>query len=172
MKTSLAILAICASLLASAATAQETGRVPRFDDYPVKEVYKGKSAKPILRTAKHREYEVYIQAVADGGTNFAGHYTVIMLNCGEACVTADFLDLRTGRIIQRTFSSSGWREHHDGFRKIEFRSDSRLIVFPGGIGGKPPIGWHFYVFDDGKLKRLHTIVTGGDFRKPLADWMK
>jgi hypothetical protein len=26
--------------------------------------------------------------------------------------------------------------------------------------------------DRGKLKRLHTVVTRGDFRKPLATWMK
>ena len=169
------ILVCCAGVFASPSldvTAQEGGRVPRFDDYPVKEVYKGRSAVPVLTTPKHQQYEVYIRAVADGGANFAGHYAVIMLNCGDTCVTADFLDLRTGKIIHRTFSSSGWRDHHDAFRKIEFRSDSRLIVFAGGIGGRPPLGWHFYVFDGGRLKRLHTIVSRGDFRKPLSDWMK
>ena len=99
MKSSFAIVAACASLLAWSldAAAQDTGRVPRFGDYPVAEVYKGKAAKPVLRTAKHREYEAYINAVADGGTGFAGHYAVIMLNCGADCVTADFLDLPTTR---------------------------------------------------------------------------
>ena len=169
------ILASCVVAFAYfcvSASAQEKSRVPRFEEYSVKEVYKGKSARPILTTPKHRQYEIYITAVADGGANFAGHYAVIMLNCGDTCITADFLDLRSGKIVHRTFSASGWREHHDAFRKVEFRSDSRLIVFAGGISGKPPVGWHFFVFDNGKLKRVHSIDTGGDFRKPLSEWMK
>ena len=170
MKPRLAIFALCAALLApSEAAAQQ--KPPRFDDYPAKEVYSGKVAEPLLTTARHRDYRTYIRAVADGGANFAGHYAVIILNCGEACVTADFLDVRTGKVIPRAFSNSGWGKHHDAFRKVEFRRDSRLIAFPGGINGRPPLGWHFYVFDDGRLRRLHTIVTR-DFTKPLSEWIK
>ena len=55
---------------------------------------------------------------------------------------------------------------------MEFRRGSRLIVLAGQIDLKGPIGWHFYLFDNGKMKRLHTIVTKGDFRTPLQDWMK
>ena len=87
-------------------------------------------------------------------------------------MAAKFLDARTGKIISGSFTNSGWKQRHDAFREIEFRRGSRLIVFAGEIDEKRPNGWHFYLFDHGKLTRLHTVVTRGDFRKPLAGWMK
>jgi hypothetical protein len=160
------------ALLGVDAQAQGHKRVPRFEDFPVKEIHQGKAAKLVLETDDQRSAATYYQAIADGGTNFAGHYAVVPLTCGAACISADFLDTLTGKIIPGTFSNSGWKEHHDAFREIEFRRASRLIVFAGQIDQKGPLGWHFYVFDNGKMKRVHTIVTKGDFRKPLTEWMK
>jgi hypothetical protein len=165
---------LCAGLLALFcldAAAQGRKRVPRFEDYPVTKIREGKSAPPVLETDEQRESVIYYQAVADGGANFAGHYAVVVMSCGEGCTSADYLDARTGKIIPGDIAISGWKQQHDAFRQIEFRRGSRLIVFAGGIDEKPPFGWHFYLFDHGKLKRLHSIVTRGDFRKPLAAWM-
>jgi hypothetical protein len=170
----IAITVCCAgafAVLCLDAMAQGRKRVPRFEDYPVKEIYEGRSAKPILETDGQREAPTYYQAIADGGTNFAGHYAVVTLTCGPGCITADFLNTRTGKIVPGKFSNSGWKERHDAFREIEFRRASRLIVFAGQIDEKGPIGWHFYLFDNGKLKKLRTIPTR-DFRKPLSEWMK
>lgn len=166
----LAAAGLSALLCLDSAAAQRK-RVPRFSDYPVKDVYRGKSAAPVLETQEQRDGGAYYRAVAEEGANFAGHYAVVILGCGSTCSMADYLDTRTGKIIPGTFSNSGWRQYHDAFRDIEFRRDSRLIVFAGAIDEKPPVGWHFYLFDRGKLKRLHTIVTRGDFRKPLSQWM-
>jgi hypothetical protein len=167
------ICAICVSaLLCIDAEAQGRKRVPRFEDYPVKQIHEGNSAKLILDTNEQRDAATYYQAIADGGTSFAGHYAVVPLTCGTACISADFLDTLSGKIIPGTFSNSGWQERHDAFREIEFRRGSRLIVFAGQIDQQGPLGWHFYVFDQGKMKRIHTIVTKGDFRKPLVEWMK
>ena len=160
------------ALLCADAQAQGRKRVPRFEDYPVKEIHEGKSAKLVLDTDEQRNAATYYQAIADGGTSFAGHFAVVPLTCGSACISADFLDTLTGQIIPGTFSNSGWKERHDAFREIEFRRGSRLIVFAGQIDQKGPLGWHFYVFDQGKMKRVHTIVTKNDFRKPLIEWMK
>jgi hypothetical protein len=154
------------------AGAQGRKRVPRFADYPVKEVHTGKSASPLLETEDQRSSSIYYQAIADGGANFAGQYAVIPLTCGKTCTAAEFLDTRTGKIMAGEFSNSGWQDHHDAFRDIEFRKDSRLIVFAGAINQAGPVGWHFYVFDKGKFRRLRTIVTDGDFRKPLSHFMK
>ena len=168
-------LTFCAALLALwclDVDAQTRKRVPRFEDYPVKAIHQGPSAKPILQTDQHRSAVIYYQAIADGGASFAGHYAVVPLTCGESCSMADFLDTKTGQIVPGTFSNSGWKERHDAFREMEFRRGSRLIVFAGRIDEKGPLGWHFYLFDRGRLKRIHTIVTKGDFRKPLTEWMK
>ncbi len=169
------IICVGAALLApmcADATAQGRKRVPKFSDHPVKEIRTGKSAPLVLETEEQRNSITYYQAVANEGANFAGHYAVVMLGCGPACSVVDFLDTRTGKIISGEFSNSGWEQTHDAFRDVEFRRGSRLIVFAGRIDHKNPVGWHFYLFDNGKLKKLHTIVTKGDFRKPLSDWMK
>jgi hypothetical protein len=171
----LAILILAAAWLAPLcldASAQARKRVPRFEDFPVKEIFQGKSAPLALETPEQQNSVIYYQAIADGGANFAGHYAVVPLTCGKDCIAADYLDLRTGKVISGEFVNSGWKEHHDAFREMEFRRGSRLIVFAGQIDRKGPNGWHFYVFDDGNLKRIHTIVTRGDFRKPLTDLMK
>ena len=170
-----ALIGCCAGLLTLMcfeAMAQHRKRVPRFEDYPVTGIHEGKTAPLVLDNEEQRSAITYYQAIADGGTNFAGHYAVIPLTCGESCSQAEYLDVRTGRIIAGEFSNSGWRQINDRFRDVEFRRASRLIVFAGMIDEKPPNGWHFYLFDNGKLKRLHTIVTRGDFRKPLSDLMK
>lgn len=175
MTNPLVMFGLSAGLLAAQcldAGAQGRKRVPRFSDYPVKEIRTGRSAQPILETDEQRNASTYYQAVADEGANFAGHYAVVILGCGSACSMVDYLDTRTGKIISGKFSNSGWRQYHDAFRDIEFRRSSRLIVFAGSIDDKQPVGWHFYLFDHGKLKRLDTIVTNGDFRKPLVEWMK
>ncbi len=163
-------------MLAGAATdgadANTRKRLPRFEDYPAREVYTGKSARPVLETDDQRSAETYYQAVADGGANFAGHYAVVILQCGENCTAIEFLDVRTGKIVASDLTNSGWKRIHDGFRDIEFRRASRLIVMAGQIDEKPPSGWHFFLFDNGKLKKLRTVRTRGDFRKPLEQLMK
>jgi len=159
-------------LLCLDAAARERKRAPRFEDYPVKEIYEGKSAPLILKTDEQRQSVIYYQATADGGANFAGHYAVVVLSCGSVCVALDYLDIRTGKIIPGDMTASGWKKTHDAFRQVEFRRGSRLIVFAGEIDEKRPNGWHFYLFDRGKLKRLRTIVTRGDFRTPLSHLMK
>jgi hypothetical protein len=171
----IAILVLAAGWLAPLcvdASAQARKRVPRFEDYPVKEIYQGKIAPLVLETREQQDSKTYYQAIADGGVNFAGHYAVVPLTCGPNCIAADYIDLRTGKITSGDFDNSGFGERHDAFREMEFRRGSRLIVFAGQIDRKGPNGWHFYVFNDGKMKRIHTIVTNGDFRKPLTEWMK
>ena len=171
----LAKLALCAVLVGAAcdgADANTRKRVPRFEDYPVKEIFTGKSASPILESDEQRSAATYYQAVADGGVNFAGHYAVVMLHCGDKCSAIEFLDVKTGNIVASDLTNSGWKRTHDRFRDVEFRRGSRLIVMAGEIDEKRPSGWHFFLFDNGKLKKLRTIVTRGDFRKPLEHWMK
>ena len=175
MMKQIAILGCCAVLLALLcldAAAQQRKRVPRFSDYPVKEIYEGKSAPLVLDTEEQRSAITYYQAIADGGVNFAGHYIVVPLTCGPKCSMVEYVDARTGKFVSGEFSNSDWGQVHDAFRDAEFRRGSRLIVFAGVIDDKRPNGWHFYLFNNGKLKRLHTIVTHGDFRKPLSEWMK
>ena len=166
------LVSVCLFALAGfEVTARGRKPVPRFEDYPVKDIHQGPSDKLVFETEDQKSAATYYQAIADGGTSFAGHFAMVPLTCGKACISADFIDTLTGKIIPGTISNSGWTEHHDAFREVEFRRGSRLIVFAGQIDQTGPMGWHFYLFDDGAFKRIHTIRTE-DFRKPLTDWMK
>jgi hypothetical protein len=89
------------------------------------------------------------------------------LPCGTTCRAPNILDLRTGRVIPCD-TISGWREYHDDFEPVIVRPDSRLIVFAGALREKPPVGYHYYVLDKGKLKFLRTVVTDGIFMEPLS----
>jgi hypothetical protein len=92
---------------------------PRFEDYPVTEVFKGKSVQPVFTTPEERRFETVIRqgvgkgwGVFDGATgieishpspNFAGHYTLIMFGCGASvlkdCLMAAIVDAKTGQIF-------------------------------------------------------------------------
>jgi hypothetical protein len=100
-----------ASMLAISTWAQSpTSRLPRFEDYPVTELFKGTPAAPIIETSLQRMYRTRIREGAtkgwgvfrDGkeqpGPNFAGHYLIIQWGCGTACLMMVVVDALTGRI--------------------------------------------------------------------------
>jgi hypothetical protein len=97
-----------ASVAASVGCAQSPpDRAPRFQDYPVKEVFLGKPALPILQTPEERKLEALIGdgvskgwGVFDGATgkefrrpgpNFAGHYVLVNFGCNDTDYIASLL---------------------------------------------------------------------------------
>src|ERR1700722_13939823 len=84
-------------LCGASVLAQNAG-TPRFEDYPVTELFTGTPATPILSTPKQRMYRTRIRngvlkgegVFGDGRTerprpNFAGHYIVVEVMCGAPC---------------------------------------------------------------------------------------
>ena len=73
---------------------------PKFEDYPVIEVFRGTPAAPILATAEQRMYRTRIRngVAAGAGPNFAGHYFVISWGCGSNCAMMAMVDARTGEV--------------------------------------------------------------------------
>jgi len=118
---------------------------------------------------QHLRYErLYFDHIAEKGVTFAGHYTIVTLPCGTACQSPNILDLRTGRIIQLD-TISGWREYHDDFKPVVVKPGSRLIVLAGARSEEPPVGYHYYVLEKGKLRFLRTVVVpDGNFMEPLS----
>lgn len=113
--------ALIACVLAVSAWAQTEGsRLPRFEDYPVTEVFSGKPAKPILQSPDELKFQTVIRdgvnkgwGVYDGisgkeldrsAPNFAGSYTLIAFGCGERdltdCLMAAIVDRRTGHVYR------------------------------------------------------------------------
>jgi hypothetical protein len=99
---------LLASVVVISAWAQSpTERPPRFEDYPVKELFKGKPALPVLETPEERKLEALIGdgvskgwGVFDGATgkefrrpgpNFAGHYIIVNFGCDDTDYAASLL---------------------------------------------------------------------------------
>jgi hypothetical protein len=122
---------------------------PRFEDYPVKEVFKGNPAPPVLTGLEERRFRTVIrQGVAKGwgvedagtgeehtspGPNFAGHFAIVKWGCGSPCLMAAIVDLGTGRVFPPPFHGPS----HAYFQvpwafpmepALAYRLDSRLLI--------------------------------------------
>lgn len=170
-------IVLVAALLPAMAAAEEAnpesgkpdGITPefRFKDFPAK-VYKGKVARAQIRNNDYlRDYPESFSSASSEGVNFAGHYIIVKLPCGSACVNGAIVDARTGKTHAWPFNISGWKEVHDDFEAVEFRADSRLIIFQGSRYEHRPFGWHYYVMENGRLTYLRTVPNDGNFDKPL-----
>lgn len=129
--------------VAAACVAQ---RKPRFSDYTVKTVFKGKPARVDLSSSPGaRYYRTRLREAADAGPNFAGYYAIGLWGCGSPCIRAGMVDLRTGRVT--------WPPNPEMLVfDIAFRPDSRLVIInsrevlegarpagpPAWIGGEWP----------------------------------
>ena len=162
------LAAALAMLLVSAVGASAQDKtLPKFGDYPVKTIYKGKHAKPKIFGDLKRYYESSYTSAIDGGVTFAGEYAIAKRPCGTTCVMPDIVSVKTGKVVEVPFSISGWREYRDDFEPVEVKPGSRQIVFLGARNEKLPLGLHYYVLEKGKLKFLRTVENDGNFMEPL-----
>ena len=160
--------AALAILLVSVASASAQDKpLPKFKDYPVKTIYKGKHAKPKITGDLKRYYESSYTSAIEGGVTFAGEYAIAERPCGSTCVMPDIVSVKTGKVVKVPFSISGWREYHDDFEPVEVKPGSRLIVFLGARNEQLPLGLHYYVLEKGRLKFLRTVENDGNFMEPL-----
>lgn len=81
---------------------------PRFDDYPVAEVYRGRPAAVDLDSLPgSRRFRTNIRNGAAEGPNFAGDLTIITWGCGTSCQMSVLVEARSGRIIGSFGTASG-----------------------------------------------------------------
>lgn len=143
-------------------TVQVTLSQPKFSDYPVKKIFKGKPARVNLRSAQGaRYYRTNLRLAAKAGPNFAGYYAIGLWGCGSPCLMPGMVDLRTGKV---TWPPSPGMMVFD----ISFRVNSRLYIvnsrevlekdFPEGppkwIGGEWPPEL-FFLWNGKKFVEIH-----------------
>lgn len=173
------------------AAAQGIPVLPRFEDYPAGQVFKGKPATPKLVTQAARLYRTRIRegvekgwGVYDGGdgkrnerpgSNFAGHYIIIRWGCGSPCIQMAVVDAETGIVYSPPITSSG-----SGFvlplltlgnrvsrnPDVDFRLGSRLMIVrttPVRSEQHPSYEYYF-LFEQNRWKLLRRIQLADDAR--------
>ncbi len=151
---------------AAEASAQRRGRAgagspaPRFEDYPVREVYKGPPAPVRLDGRRARMFRTRLAEGSRSGPNFAGRYTVVVWGCGTGCAQMAVVDARTGRVYFPPV------EYHDipdmedeQARARTFRLDSKLLVLTNDFyDGAGRYTAHYYLFDNNRFRLLRRAV--------------
>jgi len=144
-------------------------RKARFEDYPVSKIYKGKTA-PLKFPEDELGYKVVLQLAIDNQeVNFAGHYIATNWSCGMWCSVNAFIDVKTGKVYWSPIGTEVCLPHLDNefvcdenFTNIEYRIDSKLIVFFGFRSDKNPDGekgFHYYKFENGRFIHLKSILV-------------
>lgn len=140
-------------------------RIPQFKDYPVKTIYRGKNAR-LLLTSDARTFKTRLREALKGAPNFAGHFIVTSWGCGTGCQVGAIIDARTGKVFWFPFPIGQTSDVDEGFRPVEFRLDSKLIIFSGVRVDKDDEeeGARFYKFENGRfifLKFIRRETNGG-----------
>lgn len=142
---------------------------PKFRDYQVQHIYRGKPAKPILNQDQ-RLFRTMIRSGAKSAVEFAGHYTVPRWGCGTGCSQLVVVDSISGRVYDVPFSVSelpgAWVEKHSEhiLERMEFRADSRLMKFDGCLN-EHDCGFYDYLMIEGKgLKLLRKELLPKEFQ--------
>lgn len=140
--------------------AAKAGESPRFDDYPVREIYKGRIAPVILDTRRARMFRSRLREDSRQRPNFAGHYTVVFWGCGTGCAQLAVVDARTGRVYWPPLESSDIpvSPEDTAAPHPNFRPDSKLLVLTrshyDARGGRTA---YYYLFDKNRFRLLRRV---------------
>lgn len=138
---------------------------PKFDDFPVADVFKGKPAAPLLSTPQARRFRTQLRLQAASGPDFAGHFKLARWGCGAGCVFVAVIDSVSGEVYFAPFGFQDGVLTLDGGRRTvkcdhtsDYRIDSELFIFQGllregAIEGKA--GTHYYRWHDRKWTLVH-----------------
>ena len=132
VKASVLVAALCAQIAAP----QSPQPLPKFEDFPASEVFKGPPAIPILRTKLQRTYRTMIRDAAKDGPNFAGRYTIASAGCGSGCVVNALVDEKTGQVFDFPFDHLALAPVTQSADSAEpdlesYKLNSRLLIVRG-----------------------------------------
>ncbi len=129
----------------------------KFQDYAVRQVFKGKPARPGLATKAQRMFRTAISAAAKKGPNFAGHYTIAEWGCGSGCMSMAVVDAATGHVYDAPFNilsmpmPQGEKGH--AYQGVVYQLKSRLLIADGCPEDKK-CGLYIYEWKENQFKLL------------------
>jgi hypothetical protein len=143
---------------------------PKFRDYPVKSIYHGQPAKPII-TKEFRSFRTMIRRGANTDVEFAGHYTVPRWGCGTDCNGFVVVDSISGKVYDGFGVAelpTTWVEEHgdDAKERMEFHPNSRLMKI-NACPNEENCGLYDYVMVDGKgLELIRKELLPKEYQAP------
>ncbi len=144
---------------------------PRFEDYFVAKIYKGKFAPLKYKDDEFQDKIRLEWAIENQEVDFAGHYIATNWSCGMWCSINAFIDVKTGKVSWSPVSTEVCLPHLENefvcdgnFTSVEYRIDSKLVVFFGFRYGKNfdeegEKGFHYYKFENGRFIHLKSILV-------------
>ncbi|MBI1761863.1 MAG: hypothetical protein HYR56_10545 [Acidobacteria bacterium] len=150
---------------------QRRQMLPRFSDYPVAEVWRGKAASVKLRRPEEFMFRTRLREGAKLPPNFAGHYRLVRWGCGAECMVGALVDLRTGQVFKPPTADA--HKMAGSFSicqsayypsEVEQRANSRLMIVRCGLNfilrlNRNVPDTFYFVWKNNRfrlLKRLHT----------------
>jgi|ERR1017187_5812080 hypothetical protein len=172
---------LLASMLASSASAQTPkAQLPRFEDYPTKDIFSGVPAPPKIVTAIQRKYRTRIrEGVEKGwgvlrddkeqnhpGPNFAGRMIVVQWGCAAPCLRMAIVDAVTGEVFLPPLLGDNEfalpllciGNSVSSNPEIAFRQASRLMVIkatPDWLKARHHSYTHYYLWRDDRWILLY-----------------
>ena len=169
------------TLIALAAAWTASAQNPRFEDYPVKDIFTGTPAAPILATPQQKLFRTRIREGASKGTgvmrdgkeqagpNFAGHFIIVEWYCGSPCAMNAMVDAITGKIYAPPISEGlvlpvitpgdpdpcpQW-----GPATVKFRLDSKLMIVEANPNfPKDKMNYrHYLLWENNRWKLLRRV---------------
>lgn len=171
------LIAVSALMTTLTSAAQTTSPVPRFEDYPVTEIFQGTPVGPILATADQRLFRTRIrEGVTKGigverdgglerpGPNFSGHYIIVTWGCGSPCIMMAIVDAKNGKVYRSPMTDSlqvSWLDGGPWLPRVQFRLDSRLMILtPTPALAKGPIYIHYFVWQGNRWTLICKVPCG------------
>jgi hypothetical protein len=167
-------------------TQRDNASAPRFEDYPVTEIFTGTPAVPILSTPETKRYRTRIRnGVSTGsdvwigssksprkaaGPNFAGNYFVIRWGCGSQCVMMATVDAKTGAVYEPPLSRKGSLYvplDNLSDMEVDLRPNSSLLILRNACGDfetRDSCGTYYFNWKNNRFALVKFIMVN-----PLKD---
>jgi hypothetical protein len=143
--------------------------LPRFEDYPASEIWRGTPAPLQLRLRSERTFRTRLNDADKEPPNFAGHYRFVTWGCGSECISGAIIDLRSGNVysppsagdIPIHFSVCQSAYENSG---VDFRLDSRLMILRCGLNYSERLqrnvpDTYYLVWDGNSFHAVHHIPS-------------
>lgn len=165
MRVRTVFIAIAMAALVRAASGANPRALPRFEDFPVDEVFDRTPAPVVLAAARARQFRTVLREEAGRGPNFSGHYRVATWGCGSDCHAFAIIDAATGTVYFKPDALFVAGLLGNDEERIQFRKNSRLLVLVGSRndngGGK-----YYYEWTGTRLKLLATAAVAPPPKDP------